>query len=706
MNKFSKIISIMFVLGVVFVLSSCGKKEHIHEFDESKIIQDATCTTEGIKEYKCNGCSETKQETIQKLEHIYETTTVKATCAEAGVKTKKCKLCDYIVEEEIIEKLEHTVVVDKEVAATCSKYGLGIGSHCSECGEVIQAQQQLAKKAHEYINNNCKKCGILKPTEGLKFQLSDDGTSYILVGRGTSDDNIISIPKTYNGLPVSAIADKVFYGNYQLQSVTIPDSILSIGKEAFSQCRKLTEIIFENDAQITEIGQSAFYNCISLKEITIPKNLLVIRENAFEKCNQLDKIIFENDAQITEIGQSAFYNCISLKEITIPKNLLVIGESAFRLCEQLWNLTYEEGSKLDRIESKAFYGCNFKTIIIPENVTYIEKDAFVGNYKLENVDIHENNKQFVLENGFLLDLNNEEIYICFLVANPTYDIAIIPEGVTTIVDESFEKAMYITDVEIPKTVTSIGKCAFNNCNNLENVIINAIGASIGDDAFRSCVKLTYIKFNNEITMIGEDAFTNCISLSEIILPDGVTKIGRCAFDNCKSLTRIDIPKDVTYISEYAFEECENLKIVNYRGTVEDWCNISFGGKKANPVEYLGKIYMLDENNESYEVKEIIIPDTITVIGQYQFCGFKNVTKIVLPETITEIRGYAFYNCSSLEKIFIPDSVVRIQKDVFGKCDSLTIYCETKYLPDGWDSYWISHWNSSKRPVVWGYQEEQ
>ena len=104
MNKFSKIISIMFVLGVVFVLSSCGKKEHIHEFDEGKIIQDATCTTEGIKEYKCNGCSETKQETIQKLEHIYETTTIEPTCTKEGLKTTKCKLCGNIDKEEIKEK--------------------------------------------------------------------------------------------------------------------------------------------------------------------------------------------------------------------------------------------------------------------------------------------------------------------------------------------------------------------------------------------------------------------------------------------------------------------------------------------------------------------------------------------------------------------------------------------------------------------------
>ena len=704
MKKLTRLSIILFILISLFTFSSCGK-EHIHEYDEGKIIKEATCTEDGIKEYKCS-CGETKQEVLKQLTHIYETTKVEATCSMEGSKTTKCKLCGYVEKEEVIEKLEHTIVIDEEVKATCTKYGLGRGSHCSVCGLVIQEQQKIAKKEHSYINNNCKMCGILKPTEGLKFQLSDDGTSYILVGRGTSADNVISIPSTYNGLPVSAIADRVFFENYKLESVTIPESIQSIGKEVFAKCRKLTEVIFENEAQIIEIGQGAFYNCISLKEITMPKNLLVIRENAFGFCEQLTKIIFENEAQITEIGQEAFYNCISLKEITMPKNLLVIKENAFGFCEQLTNVTYEEGSKLDRIESKAFYSCNLKTIIIPENVTYIEKDAFVCNYKLENVNIHENNKQFVVKNGFLLDLNNEEIYICFLLANPTYDIAIIPEGVTTIVDESFENAMYITDVEIPKTVTSIGKCAFNNCNNLENVIINGIGASIGDDAFRSCVKLTYIKFNNEITMIGEDAFTNCISLSEIILPDGVTKIGRCAFDNCNSLTRIDIPKDVTYISEYAFEECKSLKIVNYRGTVEDWCKISFGGENSNPVKYSGKIYMLNENNESYEVKEMIIPDTITVIGQYQFYGFKNVTKIVLPKTITEIRGYAFYNCSSLEKIVIPISVVRMQKSVFGKCDSLTIYCETKYLPDGWDSYLISHWNSSKRPVVWGYQEEQ
>ena len=320
MNKFSKIISIMFVLGVVFVLSSCGKKEHIHEFDEGKIIQDATCTTEGIKEYKCNGCSETKQETIQKLEHIYETTTIEPTCTKEGLKTTKCKLCGNIDKEEIKEKLEHRKVIDKEVLPTCLNTGLTKGSHCDICGEIFDKQEIVSKDPHKYMNGACIECRIAEPSKGLRYSLAPDKQSYIVAGRGTFSGNKISIPSEYEGLPVTGIDNRAFYDDRNLVSITISYTINVIGEEAFGLCRNLNEIIFENDAQVHTISKKAFSECKSLEKITLPKTVKIIEEMVFNECVVLTDVIFEKGSVIESIAVDSFLCCYILENIILDEN--------------------------------------------------------------------------------------------------------------------------------------------------------------------------------------------------------------------------------------------------------------------------------------------------------------------------------------------------------------------------------------------------
>ena len=110
---------------------------------------------------------------------------------------------------------------------------------------------------------------------------------------------------------------------------------------------------------------------------------------------------------------------------------------------------------------------------------------------------------------------------------------------------------------------------------------------------------------------------------------------------------------MTYIGEYAFSYCDSLENVYYNGTLEDWCNIYFEFFSANPMNYAKHFYMLDENNEWSEVTEIVLSNTVTSIGAFQFYGFNEVTSIVIPNSVTKIEYAAFYDCSSLESITIP-----------------------------------------------------
>lgn len=104
---------------------------------------------------------------------------------------------------------------------------------------------------------------------------------------------------------------------------------------------------------------------------------------------------------------------------------------------------------------------------------------------------------------------------------------------------------------------------------------------------------------------------------------------------------------------------------------------------------------------SYDLKKIVIPDTVISIGHSAFNGCYKLKDMELPNSIKSIGSRAFFDCDSLERVIIPDTVTSIGEQAFVYCDGLTIYCEAESQPEGWDS----HWNPSNCPVYW-YSEDK
>ncbi len=201
--------------------------------------------------------------------------------------------------------------------------------------------------------------------------------------------------------------------------------------------------------------------------------------------------------------------------------------------------------------------------------------------------------------------------------------------------------------------------------NLRKLTITS-GTTIPSNAFEGYMSLESVVIGDSVTSIGYKAFYGCTSLRSVTIGDSVTSIDNYAFENCTSLTSITIPDSVTSIGEGAFENCSSLTSVNYLGTIEQWCSLPFINIYSTPLSNGTDLYL-----NGTPVIDLVIPDTITEIKNYAFCGCTSLTSVIIPDSVTSIDSYAFGSCTSLTSVTIGNGVKTIGSYAFSWCGSLT-----------------------------------
>jgi hypothetical protein len=239
--------------------------------------------------------------------------------------------------------------------------------------------------------------------------------------------------------PTSIVAH-TFDNCRSLISVTIPNSVITIGDYAFNNCRGLSLIIFNS---VITIGSYAFLNCHGLISVTIPNSVTTIGERAFMYCYGLTSVTIPNS--VTTIGDHAFYDCHNLTSVNIPNSVTNIENGAFAYCRSLASVTIP--NSVTSIGNEVFTVCESLTsVIIPNSVTTIGSHAFRGCDNLTSI--------------------------------------IIPNSVTSIGGSAFWQCSNLTSVTIGNSVTSIGNSAFKSCSNLTNIIsLATIAPTIGSETF-------------------------------------------------------------------------------------------------------------------------------------------------------------------------------------------------------------------------------
>ena len=356
------------------------------------------------------------------------------------------------------------------------------------------------------------------------------------------------------------------------------------------------------------------------------------------------------------------------------------------------------------IGNKAFKGVNFKNITIPSSVTKIGAGAFdisMSGVSLENVyylgEIEDWLKiEFGSSNSNPLN-NGSKLYINDALVTDV----VVPNTVNHILNYAFVNYSYLNSINISKSVKTIGISAFSGCYSLKTVTIPDSVTTIGGDSFRRCTSLISVTIGSSVSSIGGCAFMDCCSLIEVINKSSlditageqtngdIGDIGNYA----KHIITDELYSAIVKMGDYIFyDDGTDIYLVKYFGNDSEITLPEYeGGKKYG---------IWDNAFQSKEIISVKIPDYVTSIGANAFNGCLSLTKVTIPDSVKSIGYWAFSGCSSLSSVTIPNSVNNIGDWAFASCDKLTIYCAAQSKPSGWDK----NWNSSNRPVVWGYKD--
>lgn len=527
--------------------------------------------------------------------------------------------------------------------------------------------------------------------EGIKFELNDESQEMTLTSYNGNDENVI-VPEVFSGKPVTKIGQYAFTQgtkpSNKIKTVTLPNSIKKIDDFAFYGADEMTSVKLPENEEFTTIQSYSFAGCPKLQSISIPNCVVTIENRAFHDSRSLSDLKIGYGC--TNINAGAFVGCDSLEtvtinsenpvylsknnmiflkadnslmrcmpatsgDVTIPEGVTKINSLAFQACKDVTSvdlndvteigdnafsgctgLTTFDTGKVSELNKGILSGCTGLTkIILGENISIdnIDGEAFKGCDSLTAFDVDASNETLTARDGVLYNKStdasvNMDTLIKWPIAKPLTDLprsGDIP-NLKTIGISAFQNCTF-DKIIVPDYITLIKKYAFKGCENLKEIELGKSVAEIEGEII-SDTKVETVTIGETLTPLGISAqsLVGCRSLKDIkvdsnntsmesdngiLVTKGKTAILRCPqayeFDNHK----YEVASNYKVLYNYAFKDCLNLH-------------------------------------------EITFPKELTAINEMAFAGDTNLTTICCSTGtyITNIASNAFSGCVNAENLKI------------------------------------------------------
>ena len=477
------------------------------------------------------------------------------------------------------------------------------------------------------------------------------------------------------GKGLKTIGNYAFYRNQKLTNIEFTgENLTSIGSNAFRCCYSLTELNLKGNGE-TVIDFRAFYCNDALKKISLA-GIKTIDNSAFEDCGDLNSVNFGEG--LLSIGSDAFRYCPNIETVSLPESLTTINDGAFERCSKLTSIDIP--NKVTKLNDNTFAYCtSLKNVSIGSGCTSISATAFVNTSSIDRITVSEDNKNFTVVDGVLY--NKDMTTLVLYPKNCSGEFA-VPDTVTTIADYAFYRSPNITKITIGKNVKTIGNYAFYNCPALFKVDFGNAVKTIGSYSFAVNDSIESIEFPDSLESIGDNAFIAYPDgsyvenkLKSVKFGKGLKTIGNYAFYRNQKLTNIEFTgENLTSIGSNAFRCCYSLTELNLKGngeTVIDfrafYCNDAL--KKIS----LAGIKTIDNSafEDCGDLNSVNFGEGLLSIGSCAFQNCRDLNSVNFGEGLLSIGSYAFENCPNIETVCLPESLTTIGSEAFKDCSKLT-----------------------------------
>ena len=457
-----------------------------------------------------------------------------------------------------------------------------------------------------------------------------------------------------------------FSGLASIKKVVIPNSVVKFDWQfsTFKNCKNLEEVVFESGSQLSELW-STFKGCISLTKINIPASITGFYNGVFSNC-KIENVYYEGTLEdwcnILSFDNLMMYSINhffykkeetyeELIDAVIPETITQInaGLSGYKA---LRSVTLHEG--VTAIAKEAFKGCeNLSSIVLPSQLKFIGEYAFSGCKSLYSINIPK----------YISEIGNKAFEYCYNLAE-VYNSSNYIKDMTIGSDSNGCVAKYAkvihTDMSEPSNIVYDGDYALfkdgdeyillGYFGDETSLVLPEIATSINAYAFYNNQRITSVTLGSNISTIGEQAFWYCDNLIEVInksslnIVAGSSNNGYVALYAQKVLTGEDEKGEVFNVGDYSFyKQGGEYILYRYNGFGKDLTLPGFIDG--------GHTYKIRREVFRYkDITSVVIPESVTAIGDFAFSSCSNLTSVVIGENVSTIGAYAFNGCSKLTSV--------------------------------------------------------